>query len=355
MIHVPFSESELEIIGSFKGGSFIRRESARFRTPATPLENYNAMARRDDPLWMPNSETLDFCPSIFPDNIARGAVSEAVIPAERGGLDMFGLDWEFMESAGGSMVKQGLTLFDDVNDWESKVVFPDIESWDWSGCAERNKDYLADRSVPIIMTIFTGCFERLISFMGFENAAIALIDDDQKEAVQALFTRLFDLYICMIDKSIEYFHPTGIVFHDDWGSQMAPFFSKGTYREMILPHMQRIVAYCHEKGLTFELHSCGHTESMIEEIIKIGADMWRPQPMNDIHTLYRNWGDKISFGVLSTTVPMGETEEENIRAAQELVRMFSEPGKYVYMAARTETLAFRKALYEASRKAWHKG
>ena len=36
-------------------------------------------------------------------------------------------------------------------------------------------------------------FERLISFMDFENAAVALIDDSQKDAVKS-FSSLCDLY-----------------------------------------------------------------------------------------------------------------------------------------------------------------
>ena len=48
-----------------------------------------------------------------------------------------------------------------------------------------------------------GMFERLISFMDFEGALVALIDDEQKKAVHELFDKLADLYIAMIQKYID--------------------------------------------------------------------------------------------------------------------------------------------------------
>ena len=51
---------------------------------------------------------------------------------------------------------------------------------------------------------------------------------------------------------------------------------------MIAPYIKKLVDHCHARGVIFELHSCGCTESMIDLISSIGIDMWRPQPMNDI-------------------------------------------------------------------------
>ena len=80
-----------------------------------------------------------------------------------------------------------------------------------------------------------GWFERLISFMDFDNAVVALIDEDQKDAVKELFDRLSDLYIKIIDKYLEYFPGIdGFCIHDDWGAQKDTFFSPDTAMEMIV-------------------------------------------------------------------------------------------------------------------------
>ena len=44
---------------------------------------------------------------------------------------MFGVDWEYIPVAGGSMIRPGKPLLKDANEWYEKVKFPDIESWDW--------------------------------------------------------------------------------------------------------------------------------------------------------------------------------------------------------------------------------
>ena len=145
---------------------------------------------------------------------------------------------------------------------------------------------------------------------------------------------------------------TGYLFHDDWGGQAAPFFSKDTYNEMIAPYIRKMVNHCHEKGVIFELHSCGHTDSIADAIAATGIDMWRPQPMNDIDMMYREYGDKFKLGVRGPMFAPDVTEEEQIKAAQDIVARFNEPGKYVFTSNRAEPPMFRKALYEASRKAY---
>ena len=69
------------------------------------------------------------------------------------------------------MVKPGNPLLEDVNDWKEKIVMPDIDSWDWAGSAAQNKEYLSNGNNNLFW-LLNGCwFERLISFMDFEEAA----------------------------------------------------------------------------------------------------------------------------------------------------------------------------------------
>ena len=41
----------------------------------------------------------------------------------------------------------------------------------------------------------TGCYERLIAFMEFEGAIMALFDEDSQPEVHAFFDKLTDFYI----------------------------------------------------------------------------------------------------------------------------------------------------------------
>lgn len=352
MKKIPFSPSELKIVGHFPKTVAQGYLIDKYDTPISARENYMAFLHNETPMWMPNGDLITFCPSIIPDNVARYGVTEGEPYPKKDGKDMFGVDWVYVPAADGCMVIAGHPLLEDVNDWEDKVVFPDISQWDWEGCAQRNKQFLADRDAPVFMTHYNGLFERLISFMDFENAATALIDEDQKDAVKALFSALCDLYIDIIDHEKKYFDMTGILFHDDWGSQRAPFFSLATYREMILPFVQRLTDHCHRKGIIFELHSCGCNEMLAEGIAESGIDMWRPQDMNNVDRLYELYGDKFKLGVRQPFFKPGTPDEEKIAAARRMVAKYNTPGKYVYTMSHFQDPVFRATLYEESRKAY---
>lgn len=97
------------------------------------------------PTWCPSGlETGLFAPSVIPDNIARGFVIEG-IPydmAKYGGPDMFGVEWEYVPVAGGSMVRPGAPLLEDVNDWRKILKFPNIDEWDWDASGKENYKFL---------------------------------------------------------------------------------------------------------------------------------------------------------------------------------------------------------------------
>lgn len=318
--------------------------------PVTPTENLKAAVRGEIPWWIPGCDFISFNPNIVPDNICRAFVREVSVPPEKDGLDMFGLEWVYVDVAGGSTVKPGNPVLLDANDWKEVIRFPDIDSWDWAGCAERNKAYLGDGSAPVFMTHFTGMYERLISFMDFENAAVALIDEDQQDAVHELFAALADLHCRMIDKEVEYFHPTGITFHDDWGSQMATFFSRGTYEEMIFPYVRRVVDHAHEKGLIFELHSCGHNDSITDLIAGLGIDMWRPQPMNDMDRVYQVADGRFVMGMMLPKLPPESTQEDWEKLIDGLLERFNVPGHNIYLASRDPAPKVLHGLYESSKR-----
>lgn len=272
MDHYPFSESELEIL--FRYGTLKPGPSGKpgFRTPISAAENMKRFLDGRGPLWMPYSECRIFGPAIIPDNVARGKVFEAEPSVPTGGVDMFGVEWVYDPVVRGSMVRPDSPVLEDVNDWKERIPFPDVDSWDWEGTARRNAEYL-NVDVPINITQFSGFFERLISFMDFEGAALALVDEDQHDALKELFSALTEVYIQIIDKCVEHFGMSWYVFHDDWGSQRAPFFSREHWVEFIGPYIKRLADHCHSRGVIFELHSCGRSEMLMDVISSVGIDL----------------------------------------------------------------------------------
>ena len=352
---IPFSEKEMEVAYEIPG---------MFGGPGTPVYTYpanlfdvakNTYLDKEATWILTGSEVGMFCPAVIPDNVARGLVIDSVpVPREQfGGKDMFGLDWVFVDVAGGSMSEGH--FFDDANDWKDYVKMPDIDAWDWAGSAKANEGYLA--SGPKTLWFLNGCwFERMISFMTFEGAAMALLDEDQEDAVKEMLHELTSLYIRIVDKCVEYYNVPGFCIHDDWGSQMAPFFSDEVAENFFLPEMKRFVDHCHSLGKYVEIHSCGHVEDRCHVFVDAGFDIWTPMAMNDTYALYEKYGDKIVLSIVVKELadPDNATEEELRAAARSFAAKFANADmpcqlSFYSSTAYTGSAAFREELYKASR------
>ncbi len=266
----------------------------------TPRDNFYHFLKKEPYEWTPTSlDIKDFRPAKIGDNIPRALVMEQTrYTGTYGGPDMFGINWVFVPSVGGSMEDPDEPhTFEDIEDWEKTVKFPDIDAWDWEGCARENEEYLTTDKI-IHSTIYTGFFERLISFTGFENAAMDLIDEDCQPYVDALFSKLADLYIEIMHRMHKYFNVEILEIHDDWGNQRSLMFSAETHREMLVPHIQRVADAAHEEGIFIEQHSCGKIEALVPNIIESRVDTWRGQgPVLDKKWIVDTYGDQFRFGV----------------------------------------------------------
>lgn len=359
MSKLAFDEKELNV--AFELPNFANPGGPGIPVYSFPIKPMDAMkqAFNHNAQWMSAGTDVGFfCPKVIPDHIARGFVFEAeMIPPEQyGGKDMFGIEWEYVPVVGGSMVRPGKPFLTDANEWYEKLVWPDIDSWDWDASGRANYDYLHNGNANFCWLLNGAWYERLVSFMEFENAVVALIDEDQQDAVKDLFDRTTDLYIKIVDRCIEAYGDgiIGFTVHDDWGSQRAPFFSEATGAEMIVPYMRRLTDHIKEKGYVAELHSCGSLEQQVPNFIKAGWQAWTPMAMNDTEMLYEKYGDQIMIAVIDKS-PLPDTPEGQRAAAEAFVKKnFSpkKPSTYSYMyGADHLTDAYREGLYKASRLA----
>ena len=272
--------------------------------PVSPKENFLALFEGKNPLWFPmTSDCQSFTPRIDVDNIARAFVFDGgakFTPEMYGGKDMFGTEWVFVPVAGGSMVAPGEPRMEDANDWKDIITLPNPYEWDWEACAKENAEYLNTNKL-VTLTFLNGfMYERLISFMDFEGAAIAIIDEDQKDAVKELIGEMLEkVYFPYLECIKKYLPQVGMIsLHDDWGSQRAPFFSLETAREMFVPFMQKFAAKCEELGFIFQLHSCGANELVVPAYIEGGVQMWNGMAgINDKKKYHELWGKEFVFGV----------------------------------------------------------
>jgi hypothetical protein len=327
--------------------------------------------------WWQMMQAVDaqiFTPSVIPDNVARALCFEGgelrTFVDHEINPDMFGIEWEYIAMAGGSMVRPGKPFLEDIEEWYDKVVWPDIDKWDWEGSAARNNGTFLTPEGFNQMWFQTGWYERLISMLDFENAVIAIFDEDSQEHVHKFFDKLTDLYIRIFDRALTTFPEIHAFFiHDDWGSQKAPFFSPAVAEEMIVPYMKRVTDFLHSKGKFCEMHSCGNNYKQVPNYIKAGWDLWAPQLMNDSYQIYDDFGDKILIATFPQNIPdeimalptneergaafAALPEEEQRRVAREYadrVCVKGKPSLYNFYAAHFLTPAFREELYIRSRE-----
>lgn len=331
-----------------------------FHYPVTQKEGWRRAVMEGDPIWLCSGvETFNFYPDVIPDNRSHGFFNDGgatLTDDEKGGKGLFGIPWVYIPMAGGAIEDPNMPpLFTDANDWEKSLTWPDIEAWDWEGCAARNKAFL-DNGKFNYLTLFTGFgFERLISFMGFENASIAMIDEDQEDALKALLDRLSDLYCGIVDKCCQYFAIDGFRLHDDWGSQRAPFFSFETAHALLVPNMKKVVDRMHAHGKLAEIHSCGKNETMIENFIEAGWDFWSPQAnVNDTQMLFEKYGDRICIGVYGDPYDEKDDEATLREKAREFAKtLCADPKKRCVVSSNFlldyPSLAYAEELYKTSR------
>ncbi|MCL1804130.1 MAG: methyltransferase [Eubacteriaceae bacterium] len=344
---IPYEPAELKIVGEIP---------SRFGGPPTPVrnapvsgrENLQALYQSKQPYWLPTSSSEQGTISVplYNNLLGRGGPD--------GTVDAFGLEWVYVESAMGSIVHPGTPHVENANELKDKVVYPDLDSWDWAGAAEETKVDMTRAGVISLVNGFW--FERLISFMDFAPAAVALVDEDQQDAVKSFFEDMTDFAIKVVDKFLQYWPALdGINIHDDWGAQKNAFFSDEVARELFLPYMKELTGHVHSKGRFCTLHSCGNIEKKVQIFIEGGFDQWDPQTMNDTHKLYEDFGDQIVISVIPEVFdPETTSEDEQRQRARDHVDRFVQPGKPsmlgVYGNWALQAPAFANELYEYSRK-----
>ena len=353
---IPFDKRELEAAGiAHLKTALLSQDVKVYSFPTTAREGYMAYYR-GKPIWVNYLvETEIVTPFIIPDNIARGVVTDAVLTnEEKGGPDMFGVEWEFVPTAGGSMVRPGKPLLSEVGQWREKIKFPDIDSWDWEGAAERWREKHNPAKAQICTFVNGFWFERLISFMDFENAAVALITEEDKKEVQALFEATTEVGCKLVDKVCQYFQIDGFNVHDDWGTMRSSFFSPETCAEMIVPHMRKLTDHIHAKGVIADFHSCGKIDNQVQNMVDAGWDSWTPMAICDTEKIFEEFGDKMVISVMPDQFDAQTTAEEEQREyARQFIKKYCRPDKSARIGnygIEMLTPAFLEELYQGSRK-----
>lgn len=153
------------------------------------------------------------------------------------------------------------------------------------------------------------------------------------DRLEALCTQVIDRLLADYGDRID-----AVGMSEDYGTQRSLLMSPAHWKQFIKPGLARICERVHRGGKKFYLHSCGHIEPLVPELIDVGVDMLQPiQPeANDIFKLKREYGRHIlMMGGISTqqTLPYG-TPDDVRREVRECIDVMARGGGYVMAPAK---------------------
>jgi hypothetical protein len=267
--------------------------------PIIQKENLKMVLDKKKPLWVPNmnlEKELILCPH---DN-DRPMFTFS-------GKDWFGVDWTYVESAGGQMVTPNTFIMDDPIEWEDKLIFPKLDEMDFTP-GRQEAELKANPAIMGFYLMQDGLFERLLSLATTENVFCFLIEEE--ESAMRYFNAMADYKIALMEKVMREWAPfDAFINSDDWGTQISTFISPDMYHKYIFEPMKRIVDFAHKNGKYMVFHSCGKIETLVPQIVELKVDMWEAQSMNDLVSLRKKYGRQLAIQI---TMPTDITQKAGV-------------------------------------------
>lgn len=246
-------------------------------------ENYLRSIFRNNPEWVPyvNEAVI----TVLPPICERPASA---------GKDVFGCEWHLNEKAeGGTYPSNNNFVITDLSAWKSQLKMPDVNAYDWSETKRKAQEIDRDQYL-VGGFIEMGIFERIYLLMGMEEALMAYYTDE--DMLEELASAIADYKFEFLKRYHEEANLDILWYGDDWGTQNNLFISPEKWRKIIKPHTKRIYDCAKSLGIIINQHSCGKIDSIIGDIIEMGADCWNPcQPCNGLAALKKQYGSKLCF------------------------------------------------------------
>jgi len=279
-----------------------------FDYPISPRENFRRARERNNPLWVPTT-VGDF--NFIRSGELTGLSEMHSNYAERTDwVDSFGCVWEFVPSAGGSMLKPGHPpLLDDITKWEKKIVWPDLSAERIEACCEKymSQPYYHLGKMNGFL-IGQGCTERLVSVLGgYEEAMLALAEEP--DACREFMEEVSRYHCLMFDMITRNLPADMIMYQDDWGTERDTFFSERMMDEIVYGPSEVFLSHVKKSGAAIIFHTDGCIRRFVPHMISLGVDFMQLQiRANDIKAYKEEYGDKIGFDVYMLHFPGDATK-----------------------------------------------
>jgi len=112
-----------------------------------------------------------------------------------------------------------------------------------------------------------GIFEHLSRILSLEGIGIALCEDPQ--LVQAVANKVGECLLAYYERLADLDHVIALFQGDDMGFRTQTLIGPDALRRYCLPWHKRFAQIAHDHGIPYFLHSCGHVEAIMEDLINV--------------------------------------------------------------------------------------
>lgn len=311
------------------------------KSKLTPKENYLRLTRGECPDWIP-LYTMGF-PGYKGESATRvvgpSLLDETHLSAAPAGeyYDCWGVKYIANASTNFACIPEpGHFILDDITKWRDIIKAPKVpDQIDWEKLAKEDfKKANIDRSQSAVMaTIGLMPFQQFIAFMGFTEGFLALYEEP--EECKALLNFMADIYMPIVEATVDYYDPDIVYLLDDTASAMNPFISPEMYREILKPVYLRLTKPARDRGIPIQFHNCGRCEDFIDDMLDLGVKVLDPaQPMNDLLGIKKKYAGKLALaGAFQWTPPSDwpDTKEEVVRQmVRDCIDKYAPGGGYAF-------------------------
>ncbi|MCA9415868.1 MAG: hypothetical protein KC917_06345 [Candidatus Omnitrophica bacterium] len=183
-------------------------------------------------------------------------------------------------------------------------------------------------------------FEMYWRLRGLERAIMEIAENP--DLVDAMHGRCADFAVALSEASLEKFEVDWLWTGDDVAGQTNLVMSPRSWRNLVRPHLQRVVDVGKRAGLPVAYHCCGAVRRIIPDLIEMGIDVLNPIqctcPGMDPIELKKEFGAELAFmGGVDTQhlLPHGAVEEVRKERARLVEGMTTNGGGYILAASHT--------------------
>lgn len=248
------------------------------------------------------------------NTFARGNRKRGTNSVDRWGTH---ISWPEDQPAAMPHITEETKVLKDITNWRDYVNVPDVEanaSEGWED-VQKQADEIRANGGLVMAFMGTGMFEQMHYLMGFEDTLVNLLVEP--EASHELLDVICEYRCTYAQLIIDNLKPDYILSHDDWGSKANLFMHPDVWREFFKERYAKFYKLFRDAGITVIHHADSHCESIVEDMVDIGVDIWQGVlPQNDIPKIQKQLNGRMALmgGIDAAIVDIEDVDEEIIRA-----------------------------------------